>query len=402
MKFLSKIMEQAGRHFEKGGRLERWYPLYEAIDSILFGSNQTTKIAPHVRDSLDLKRVMTTVLISLLPCALMAMWNTGYQANMVIEAMSLGGPDGWRGGIMSLVGCDPSSLVSNFLHGALYFLPIYITTMVVGSFWEGLFNLIRGHEFSEAFLVTGLLFSLTLPPDIPLWQVAAGISFGLIFAKEVFGGVGRNFMNPALASRAFIYFAYPAQMTGDAIWTAVDGVSSATPLAQLAAAQPGEVMSSLNVTFAQTFLGTIPGSLGETSTLACLIGAAILLVTRIAPWRVMASTLIGALLCGSFYYFSGSEVNPLWSVPPLWHLALGGFAFGLVFMATDPVSAAHTLPGQWMYGLLVGMLAIMIRVSNPAFPEGIMLAIILGNVFAPLFDYFVIQANIKRRMLRHG
>jgi Na+-transporting NADH:ubiquinone oxidoreductase subunit B len=395
-------MEEAGHHFEKGGRFERWYPIYEAIDSILFGSSQTTKIAPHVRDSLDLKRVMTTVLISLLPCALMAMWNTGYQANLVIEAMGLGGPDGWRGGIMSLVGCNPSSLVSNFLHGALYFLPIYITTMAVGAFWEGLFNLVRGHEFSEAFMVTGLLFSLTLPPDIPLWQVAAGISFGLIFAKEVFGGVGRNFMNPALASRAFIYFAYPAQMTGDAVWIAVDGVSSATPLAQLAAAQPGEVMSSLNVTFAQTFLGTIPGSLGETSTLACLIGAAILLVTRIAPWRVMASTLIGALLCGSFYYFSGSEVNPLWAVPPLWHLALGGFAFGLVFMATDPVSAAHTLPGQWMYGLLVGVLAIMIRVSNPAFPEGIMLAILLGNVFAPLFDYFVIQANIKRRMVRHG
>jgi Na+-transporting NADH:ubiquinone oxidoreductase subunit B len=402
MKFLSKIMEEAGHHFEKGGRFARWYPLYEAIDSILFGSNQTTKIAPHVRDSLDLKRVMTTVLISLLPCALMAMWNTGYQANVVIEAMGLGGPEGWRGGIMSLVGCDPSSLVSNFLHGSLYFLPIYIVTMVVGSFWEGLFNLIRGHEFSEAFLVTGLLFTLTLPPDIPLWQVAAGISFGLIFAKEVFGGVGRNFMNPALASRAFIYFAYPAQMTGDMIWTAVDGVSSATPLAQLAAAQPGEVMSSLNVTWAQTFLGTIPGSLGETSTLACLIGAFILLITRIAPWRVMASTLIGALLCGSFYYYSGSDINPLWAIPPLWHLTLGGFAFGLVFMATDPVSAAHTQPGQWMYGLLVGVLAIMIRVSNPAFPEGIMLAILLGNIFAPLFDYFVIQANIKRRMLRHG
>jgi len=395
-------MEEAGHHFEKGGRFARWYPLYEAIDSILFGSNQTTKIAPHVRDSLDLKRVMTTVLISLLPCALMAMWNTGYQANVVIEAMGLGGPEGWRGGIMSLVGCDPSSLVSNFLHGSLYFLPIYIVTMVVGSFWEGLFNLIRGHEFSEAFLVTGLLFTLTLPPDIPLWQVAAGISFGLIFAKEVFGGVGRNFMNPALASRAFIYFAYPAQMTGDMIWTAVDGVSSATPLAQLAAAQPGEVMSSLNVTWAQTFLGTIPGSLGETSTLACLIGAFILLITRIAPWRVMASTLIGALLCGSFYYYSGSDINPLWAIPPLWHLTLGGFAFGLVFMATDPVSAAHTQPGQWMYGLLVGVLAIMIRVSNPAFPEGIMLAILLGNIFAPLFDYFVIQANIKRRMLRHG
>jgi len=402
MKFLNKIMADAGHHFEKGGRLARWYPLYEAVDSILFGSNKTTGIAPHIRDSIDLKRIMTTVLISLLPCALMAMWNTGYQANLVIEAMGLAGPDGWRGEIMSLVGCDPSSLIANFLHGSLYFLPIYFVTMVVGSFWEGLFNLIRGHEFSEAFMVTGLLFALTLPPTIPLWQVAAGISFGLIFAKEVFGGVGRNFMNPALASRAFIYFAYPAQMTGDMIWTAVDGVSGATPLAQFAAAQPGQVLNSLNVTWAQTFLGTIPGSMGETSTLACLIGAFILLITRIAPWRVMASTLLGALLCGSFYYFSGNGVNPLWAIPPHWHLVLGGFAFGLVFMATDPVSAAHTLPGQWMYGLLVGILAIMIRVSNPAFPEGIMLAILLGNIFAPLFDFFVIQANIKRRMLRHG
>lgn len=402
MKFLSKIMLQAGRYFEKDGPLARWYPLYEAFDSFLFGSNQTTKIAPHIRDSIDLKRIMTTVLISLLPCTLMAMWNTGYQANMVIEAMGLAGPDGWRGAIMSLVGCDPSSLLSNFLHGALYFLPIYIVTMAVGSFWEGVFNLVRGHEFSEAFLVTGLLFTLTLPATIPLWQVAVGVTFGLIFAKEVFGGVGRNFINPALASRAFIYFAYPAQMTGDMIWTAVDGVSGATALAQFAAAQPGQVMESINVTWAQSFLGTISGSMGETSTLACLVGAVILLITRIGPWRVMASTLLGAMICASFYYFSGSDINPLWAIPPHWHLVLGGFAFGLVFMATDPVSAAHTHPGQWMYGLLVGILAIMIRVSNPAFPEGVMLAIILGNIFAPLFDYFVIQANIKRRMLRHG
>jgi Na+-transporting NADH:ubiquinone oxidoreductase subunit B len=402
MKFLSKIMLQAGRYFEKDGPLARWYPLYEAFDSFLFGSNQTTKIAPHIRDSIDLKRIMTTVLIALLPCTLMAMWNTGYQANMVIEAMALAGPDGWRGAIMSLVGYDPSSLLSNFLHGALYFLPIYIVTMAVGSFWEGVFNLVRGHEFSEAFLVTGLLFTLTLPATIPLWQVAVGVSFGLIFAKEVFGGVGRNFINPALASRAFLYFAYPAQMTGDMIWTAVDGVSGATALAQFAAAQPGQVMASINVTWAQTFLGTISGSMGETSTLACLVGAVILLITRIAPWRVMASTLLGAMICASFYFFSGSDINPLWAIPPHWHLVLGGFAFGLVFMATDPVSAAHTHPGQWMYGLLVGILAIMIRVSNPAFPEGVMLAIILGNVFAPLFDYFVIQANIKRRMLRHG
>ena len=402
MKFLSKFMENLGVHFEKDGPLERWYPLYEAFDSFLFGSNQTTKIAPHVRDSIDLKRIMTTVLIALLPCTLMAMWNTGYQANMALEAAGMTSFEGWRGAIMGFIGCDSASLTSNFIHGSLYFLPIYIVTMIVGSIWEGIFNIIRGHEFSEAFLVTGLLFTLTLPPTIPLWQVAVGVSFGLIFAKEVFGGVGRNFMNPALVSRAFIYFAYPAQITGDAVWTAVDGVSSATPLGQVAAAEVGKAMSSVDVTWMQTFLGTIPGSMGETSTLACLFGAFVLLITRIAPWRVMASTLIGALLCASYFYMQQSATNPLWAIPPHWHLAMGGFAFGLVFMATDPVSAAHTHTGQWLYGLLIGIVAIMIRVANPAYPEGIMLAILLGNVFAPLFDYFVIQANIKRRMVRHG
>lgn len=403
MKFLNKLMEDAGRHFAKGGRLARWYPLYEAFDSFLFGSNQTTKAAPHIRDSIDLKRIMTTVLIALLPCTLMALWNTGYQANSAIAAMGLPGPDGWRGEIMALAGCNPASLFSNFLHGALYFLPIYVVAMVVGSFWEGVFNMVRGHEFSEAFLVTGLLFSLSLPPTIPLWQVAVGISFGLIFAKEAFGGVGRNFVNPALASRVFIYFAYPAQMTGDTVWVAVDGVTSATPLSHLAVAQPGETLASMDLSWLQAFLGATPGSMGETSTLACLIGAFILLVTGIASWRIMASTLIGAVLCGAFFYFnSSSAVNPLYAIPPHWHLVLGGFAFGLVFMATDPVSAAHTHTGQWLFGLLIGVLAIVIRVANPAYPEGTMLAILLGNVFAPLFDYFVIRANMKRRILRHG
>ena len=399
---LSKLMEEAGRHFAKGGRLARWYPLYEAFDSFLFGSNEKTLRAPHIRDSIDLKRIMTTVLIALLPCTLMAMWNTGYQANLVISAMGLAGPDGWRGTVMALVGCDPNSLIANFVHGALYFLPIYLVTMLVGSFWEGLFNLIRGHEFSEAFLVTGLLFTLSLPPTIPLWQVAVGVSFGLVFAKEVFGGVGRNFMNPALLSRAFIYFAYPAQMTGDLVWTAVDGISGATPLAQFAAGQPGSALATVETTWLSSFLGTIPGSMGETSALACLFGALVLLITRIAPWRVIAAGLIGGLGAACYYYFTGSAVNPLYDIPPHWHLVIGGFAFGLVFMATDPVSAAHTPTGQWLYGLMVGVLAIMIRVANPAYPEGIMLAILLGNVFAPLFDYFVIQANIKRRMLRHG
>jgi len=396
-------MKDVERHFKKGGRFERWYPVYEAVDTILYGSSLVTKTAPHIRDSIDLKRIMTTVLIALIPCTLMAMWNTGYQANSVIAAMGLAGPEGWRGDIMALVGFDPTSLTSNFLHGALYFFPIYIVTMAVGAFWEGVFNIIRGHEFSEAFTVTGLLFALTLPPTIPLWQVATGISFGLIFAKEAFGGGGRNFMNPALASRAFIYFAYPAQMTGDAVWTAVDGVSGATILGQLAIAQPGESLASMDVSWLQYFLGTTPGSMGETSTLACLIGAFILLVTRIASWRIMASTLIGAILAGAFFYLrSGSVANPLYTIAPHWHLVMGGFAFGLVFMATDPVSAAHTHTGQWLFGLLVGILAILIRVANPAFPEGTMLAILLGNIFAPLFDYFVIQANIKRRMLRHG
>lgn len=402
MKQLSKFLENSARHFQKGGRFARWYPLYEAFDSILFGSNLKTTGAPHVRDAIDLKRVMTMVIISLLPCVFMAMWNTGHLANLALASLGLSGPEGWRGQIMLLVGCDPASHLSNILHGALYFLPIYAVTLVVGSFWEGLFNLLRGHEFSEAFLVTSLLFPLTLPPTIPLWQVALGISFGIVFAKEVFGGVGRNFMNPALASRAFIFFAYPAQMTGDQVWTTVDGVSGATPLGMFASAQPGQVMQSLDITWAQAFVGTIPGSMGETSTLACLIGAAILLITGIASWRVMTAMTLGALACGAWFWLTASGTNPMQEIPPHWHLVLGGFAFGMVFMATDPVSSAQTHTGQWLFGSLIGVLAILIRVANPAFPEGVMLAILLGNVFAPLFDYFVIEANIKRRKLRHG
>lgn len=396
-------MEDLGRHFETGGRLARWYPLYEAFDSFLFGSNITTKTAPHVRDGIDLKRIMTTVLIALIPCTIMALWNTGYQANAALADLGIATPEGWRGSItMMMIGCDPANQLSNLVHGALYFLPIYIVTMLVGSFWEGVFNIIRGHEFSEAFLVTGLLFTLTLPPTIPLWQVAVGISFGLVFAKEVFGGVGRNFMNPALASRAFIYFAYPAQITGDAIWTAVDGVTSATPLGAIAIADPSTGIASLGYSWNQLFIGNFPGSMGETSTLACLLGAIVLLMTRVAPWRVIVSMLIGGLIASLFLMLQSTPANALYTIPPHYHLVLGSFAFGMVFMATDPVSAAHTRLGQWYYGGLIGVLCILIRVANPAYPEGVMLAILLGNVFAPLIDYFVLQANIKRRMLRHG
>lgn len=402
MKLLDKFFQSIEPLFLKGGKLERLYPLFEATDTFLFGSSGVAKKPPHVRDAIDYKRIMITVIIALIPCTLMAMWNTGYQANTVIQAMALSGPDGWRGEIMASFGCDPQSLISNMLHGALYFLPIYLVTVVVGSFWEVLFNLIRGHEVSEAFLVTSLLFPLTLPATIPLWQVAVGISFGVVLAKEVFGGVGKNFMNPALASRAFVYFAYPAQMTGNEVWTAVDGVSGATPLAKIYEADSANALQAVDITWTQAFLGNMPGSLGETSALACLFGAFILLVTGIASWRIMASMLLGGLLCSLVFYFSPNPANGLYGIPPHWHLVLGGFAFGLVFMATDPVSAAHTKGGQWMYGCLVGILCILIRVANPAYPEGVMLAIIFGNVFAPLFDYFVIRANMNRRILRHG
>jgi Na+-transporting NADH:ubiquinone oxidoreductase subunit B len=402
MKFLSRFFDKIAHKFQKGGPLERWYPLFEAADSFLFDNGSVTGSAPHVRDAVNMKRIMITVLIALIPCVIMAMWNTGFQANSALQTMGITVPAGWRGTIMAYIGCDPASHIANLIHGSLYFLPIYLVTMIVGGIWECVFNIVRGHEMSEAFLVTGLLFALTLPPTTPLWQVAAGITFGIIFAKEAFGGVGRNFMNPALVSRAFIYFAYPAQMSGDKVWTAVDGFTQATPLGTISSSLPGEVMQSLDITWTQAFLGTISGSMGETSALACLLGAAILLVTGIASWRIMSSMLIGGLGISLVFWLLGSSTNPMFSIPPHWHLVLGGFAFGLVFMATDPVSAANTLTGQWIYGMLIGVLAILIRVVNPAFPEGVMLAILLGNILAPLIDYFVIQANIKRRRLRHG
>lgn len=402
MKFIRNVFDIVRPHFGKGGRWERWYPVYEALDSFVLSSGRVTATAPHVRDAIDLKRIMIIVVISLLPCVVMAMWNTGYQANTVLQSMGATAPEGWRGVIMSMVGCDPSSFWSNMAYGALYFVPVYFVCMAVGGAWEVVFNVIRGHEMSEAFLVTGLLFPLTLPPTIPLWQAATGISFGVIFAKEVFGGVGRNFMNPALAARAFVFFAYPAQLSGDAVWTAVDGFSGATALASLAAAEPGHALQALHITWTQAFIGTMPGSMGETSTLACLLGAAVLLITGVASWRVMLAMLLGGLGTSLVFWLVGSATNPMFSVPPHWHLVLGGFAFGLVFMATDPVTAADTNFGKWCYGVLIGMLAILIRVANPAFPEGVMLAILLGNVFAPLFDFFAIEANIRRRTARHG
>jgi len=399
MKALRTLLDKAHPHFAKGGKLARFYSLYEAADSFIYTPGQVTAGSLHVRDAMDLKRVMITVVFALLPCFFMAMWNTGYQANSVLQ-VNADSVEGWRGLVIGLLGFggDPASLYDNLLLGASWFVPIYLVTNIVGGLWEGLFSLVRGHDINEGFLVTGSLFPLICPPTLPLWQVALGISFGVVIGKEIFGGTGKNFLNPALTGRAFLFFAYPAQISGNSVWTAVDGFSGATALSR--AAEGGVAAVSQMTSWFSAFLGTIPGSMGETSTLACLFGALVLVVSGIGSWRIMLSGLLGAGILSSLFLLVDSSTNPMFGLGPLWHLVLGGFAFGLVFMATDPVSGAMTEGGQWLYGVLIGSLCILIRVVNPAFPEGMMLAILFGNVFAPLIDQLVLKVHIKRR-LRH-
>ena len=403
MKPIRKFLDKIRPAFEEGGKLERLYPLFEAADTFLYTPDRVTTVEPHVRDSMDLKRIMTIVVYALIPCIFMAMWNTGNQANTAMQTMNIAAAPGWRGAVLTaLVGYDPNSFLANIIHGALYFIPIYVVSVAAGGAWEVLFGIVRKEDVNEGLLVTSLIFPLTLPPTIPLWQAALGISFGVVVAKELFGGTGRNFINPALAGRAFLYFAYPAQNSGNAVWVAVDGVSGATPLAALATTDVSSGMEAVNVSWSQAFLGTMPGSLGETSALACLIGAIIIVFTGVGSWRVMVSMLIGGMGFSAFLWIIGSNTNSMFLMPPWWHLVVGGFAFGLVFCITDPVSASLTETGKWVYGALAGVLTILIRVINPAYPEGVMLAILLANVFAPLIDYFVLQANIKRRKIRNG
>jgi len=399
MRVLRNFLDRIHPYFSKGGSYERYYALYEAIDSFTYTPGEVTDGAPHVRDAVDLKRLMITVVIALLPCFFMAMWNTGCQAHSAMQ-LSGGSVEGWRGFLLGLLGYsgDPQSFVDNILLGATWFVPVFLVTNIVGGMWESLFCIVRRHELNEGFLVTGALFPLICPPTLPLWQVALGISFGVVIGKEIFGGTGKNFLNPALTGRAFLFFAYPAQISGDRVWVAVDGISSATPLAR--AAEGGVEAVIATTSWFDAFLGIIPGSMGETSTLACLIGAAVLLVTGVASWRIMASGLVAALVLSSLFVLIGSDTNPMFSVGPHWHLVIGGFAFGLVFMATDPVSGAMTEEGQWCYGFLIGAMCILIRVVNPAFPEGMMLAILFGNVFAPLIDQVVLKVHSRRR-LRH-
>lgn len=403
MKALRGFLDKIHPAFAKGGRLERLYPIYEMADTFLYTPGEVTQNASHVRDALDLKRLMSTVGAALTPCILMAMYNTGLQANRAILEMGLENVEGWRAYIFTVLlgfSFDPYNMLGNFIHGALYFVPVFLVTNIVGGLCEAIFSIVRKHEINEGFLVTGLLFPLTLPPTIPLWQVAVGIAFGVIVGKEVFGGTGKNFLNPALTARAFLFFAYPAEISGDAVWTAVDGFSGATPLS--IAATEGASGLEQSVNWGHAFLGTIQGSMGETSTLACLIGAVILIGSGIGSWRIMLGMLLGGLLTSGLLYCIGSDSNPMFSISPMWHLVIGSFAFGMVFMATDPVSASMTLTGKWIYGFLVGVMSIVVRSLNPAFPEGVMLSILFGNVFAPLIDYYVVKANVKRRELRVG
>lgn len=398
MKFLRDALDKVEPMFEKGGKLELMYPLYEAIDTFAYTPKDVAVGNTHVRDGIDLKRTMITVAMALGPIVLFCMYNTGMQANAALASSGIEA-SGWRADIISMIGLgfDPSNILHNFFHGFMWFFPVFLVTQIAGGLCELLFSVVRKHEINEGFLVTGLLFPLTLPPTIPLWQVAVGIIFGVVIGKEIFGGTGKNIFNPALTARAFLFFAYPAQISGDAVWTAVDGYTGATALAQAAVGG----VNAITTSWSDAFIGFVPGSMGETSALLCLIGAAYLIMTGIGSWRIMLSMLVGMVGMSLFFNFIGSETNPMFSVTPEWHFVIGSFAFATVFMATDPVSAAMTDTGRLIYGFLIGVLGVLIRVVNPAYPEGWMLAILFMNSCSPLIDYFVVEKNIKRRKARN-
>ena len=405
MKTLRRLLDQQAHHFEPGGRLERLGALWEMQDTILYTPGQVTQGPTHVRDGLDLKRMMVTVVIAMAGCVYMALHNTGYQANVAIAA-GAAALETWQTGLVEMfgVGFSPDDWLACVVHGGAYYIPVLLVTFAVGGLWEALFATVRGHEVNEGFLVTGMLFPLILPPTVPLWQVALGVSFGVVVGKEIFGGTGMNVLNPALVGRAFLFFAYPAALSGDSVWTAAqtsaDGVSGATVLAQATLGGTAAVTAAIDPWDA--FVGWIPGSMGETSVLACLMGAVILVMSGVGSWRIMLSLTAGTLATALLLNGVGSATNPFFDLSPAWHFLVGGWAFGTVYMATDPVSAPSALGGQYVYGFLIGALVVLIRVVNPAYPEGMMLAILFMNLFAPLIDYFAVQANIRRRSARYA
>ncbi len=375
MKALRKFLDKIKPNFEEGGKYHWLWSTFEGLETFLFVPNTVTTKGAHIRDAIDMKRTMTVVIMATIPALLFGMWNVGYQ-----HFLSLG---------------ETTDFWQNFLFGLKKVLPIIIVSYVVGLGIEFYFAQIRGHEINEGYLVTGMLIPLIVPPDIPLWIVAVAVAFAVVFGKEVFGGTGMNIVNPALLARAFLFFAYPGDMSGDKVWIAekADGYSGATPLGHALVGDFSHLAS-----FNDMFMGFIPGSIGETSTLMILIGAVILLLTGIASWRIMLTVFLGGYTMGLLFNLWGA--NDYMELPAYYHLVMGGFAFGAVFMATDPVTSAQTNRGKYIYGFLVGMIAVLIRVFNPAYPEGMMLAILLMNVFAPLIDHYVIESNIKKRLKR--
>ncbi|MDN3205126.1 NADH:ubiquinone reductase (Na(+)-transporting) subunit B [Algoriphagus sediminis] len=401
MKFLRDLMDKQKPLFEKGGKLEQFYYAFEAGETFLFSPNHTTGVkGAQVKDAIDLKRMMITVVVAMIPCLLFGIYNTGHQHLLAVG--------------------ETAALWDNFGDklwiGLQLVLPIVIVAYAAGGLVEAAFAVIRKHPINEGFLVTGMLIPLIVPATTPLWQVALATIFAVVIAKEVFGGTGMNILNVAMTARAFLYFAYPAQISGDQVWTylgektAVDGFSGATALAvaynagvdnvpvEQALAGHNTVLGSDMFSFMNMFIGWIPGSIGETSTLMALLGAAILIGTGVASWKIIVSGFAGAYLMG--LVMNLFAVNEFMAMPPQYHWVMGGIAFGIVFMATDPVSASQTEVGKWIYGLLIGMLTVIIRVTNPAYPEGIMLAVLFMNVFAPLIDYYVVKANKTRRLQR--
>ncbi len=373
-KFLDRIHSQ----FKPGGKYQKLYPLYDMVDTFLYTPNQTTKEGPHIHDAIDLKRSMFFVVLAMIPALLFGIFNVGYQEDQT------------------------RSFIDNFIAGLIVVGPIIIVSYTVGGFWEMVFAIVRKHEVNEGFLVTGMLIPLVMPPTIPLWMVAVATSFGVVIGKEIFGGTGYNIFNPALMARAFVFFAYPAQISGDLVWR-VDGISAATPLLKAASLQGSEALDLIagHYSWNDMFYGFIPGSIGETSTIACLIGAAFLLLTKLANYRTFFGVVIGMVITTLLLnQLAPYSTNPMLSLPAHYHFVMGGFAFGLAFMATEPVTSAHTDTGRWIYGLMIGFMCIIIRTINPAYPEGMMLAILFSNAFAPLIDYFVVQKHIKRRTTR--
>jgi Na+-transporting NADH:ubiquinone oxidoreductase subunit B len=400
MNFLKKILAESGKLFQEGKPLSFAYPLWEATDTILFSTDSQNKSGPHIRDNMDIKRTMFFVVIALIPCYLFGAYNIGY-LNFVAMGVF-------------------SSVMNDFIIGMTYVLPILIITFIAGAICEISFAIIRKHEINEGFLVSCALIPLTMPPDVPLWQVFMGTSFGIIIGKEIFGGVGTNVFNPALTARAFMYFAFPTKISGDKVWAVgPDGYSGATALA--IPANPVEYDTASNLFAASTqfdyslmnmFWGLIPGSIGETNKLLILLGAIFLIYCGITSWRIMVSCVLGLVFTSVLFNLlsyltvdgilqSGGTPNAMLTITPLQHILIGSFLFGTVFMATEPVTSSHTNTGRWIYGFLIGVLTVIIRSINPAYPEGVFLAILIMNMFAPLIDYYVIQSNIKMRLNRN-